>query len=692
MKKDLKIEQQSLHDCGAACLCSVAQWHGVRISLAKARLLCGCTKEGITIKGLIEGGNKLGFSCKAYKSPDRDSSSLADSPLPAIIHTKTEDGMLHFMVLYSINKESYMVMDPAKGEFIKLGRPEFCNIWTGYIITFTPSGHFKRRDEKGNTYLKLLKLAYLYKWEILFAIAGTLITTMIGISSSIFLQQIIDNAIPNGDISTLTAISATIIILAIMGLCINYLKNICITTHGIKIDNHLITRYVNKLAVLPLEFFNRYQPGDISSRIGDAFNIRLFLSDGIVSIATSLFTLAVAVPIMFHYNTNLALLSLAFIPVYIGLFVLSGPINKKHNRHLAESGARFETDLLHGIEGIACSRHYSAENLSIQKIKGSYSKLAKNLYKAAKAGIILGCSAEAVSKGMISAIIVSGGFAVFNNSITIGELVSFYTLCSLFCTPLSNLTGLNPIITQAAVSAERLYEILELEEEDTYLHKGSDREKYRPGNIRINKLTFSYPGCNQLFKELDLNIPKGEITLLNGAAGCGKSTLVSLIMRDYRIDNGAIFCGDTDISTIPIGQWRRYVSIVPQKCYLFNASILENITCGEENPDMERVIQICRSTGLEDKIAGLPAGLLTHIGEEGMLFSGGETQKLAIARLLYKNPEIMIFDESTSSMDKESELLMADIIKELKKNGKTIIIISHNSLFKTIADNIMIIQ
>ncbi len=692
MKRHLKIEQQSIYDCGAACLCSIAAWHGLGISLAKARILCGCTKEGITIKGLMEGGRKIGLDCMACKSPDKDTVPLQESRLPAIVHTKTEEGMYHFMVLYSISNRIFKVMDPAKGEFIKMSPEQFRNIWTGYLVLFEPSDNFRKKDERGNTFCKLLELSYKYRKEILLAIAGALLTTIIGISSSIFLQQIIDNAIPDRNIPLLTAISVAFILLALLGLCINYLKESCIARHGIKIDSHLISQYIEKLSVLPLEFFSRYQSGDISSRIGDAFNIRLFLSDGIVAIATSLFTLAVAIPVMFHYNSNLALLSLIFMPVYLGLYILSGPINRKYNRLLAESGARFETDLLHGIEGIASSRHYNAENLSVQKIKESYGRLARNLYKAAKAGILLGCSADAVSKGMVSAILVSGGFLVFNNNITVGELVSFYTLSSLFCMPLANLTKLNPIIAQATVSAERLYEIMELEDERTYTGNGDESGTYINGDIVINNLTFSYPGGNTLFRSLNLSIPKGKISLIEGAVGCGKSTLASLIMRDCRPNDGTILCSGTDISTIPIEEWRRKVSTVPQKCHLFNATILDNLTCGEENPDMEKVMQICVSTGLADKIMALPSALLTHIGEDGMLFSGGEMQKMAIARILYKDPDIMIFDESTSSMDSSSEILVAGIMKQLRERGKTIVIISHNNMFRTIADNIITIK
>lgn len=695
MKRAVRIKQQSFYDCGAASLCSVAAWHGRIITLAKSRYLCGCTKEGITIKGIIEGAKKLDMEGRAYRAVQKDPQALDEIPLPAIAHIKRENGFYHFIAVYAAEKGYITVMDPASGRVEKWTQERFSKEWSGYIIVFEPGMGFRKINEKGDTLLKLSRLAYSNRKEMLHAIAGTVAVSLIGISTSIFIQQIIDIALPEKDLEMLISISLAIATLAGLALFINYAKGRYLAIHGAKIDNTLIIKYLNKISSLPLEHLNRYQPGEISSRTSDAFNIRLLISGGVVSIFVSLATLAISIPLMFCYNSTLALLAVSFIPMYAGLYILSGSINKRYNRALAESGARFETDLLHSIEGSVTSRHYGAEELSSKKVEKSYCTMAERLFRASKAEVFFGVSSEAISRALSATILVCGVFAVLKGKITLGELVSFYTLSTIFCSPLSNIANMSPLITQAIVSAERLFEIMDLEDEgaNTNGKMAGTMPDFRRAvkTISVRDLSYSYPGGNPLFKNFNALFEQGKITLVCGEIGCGKSTLMALLMQDYKIGKGKIFCEEIDITTISPKEWRRDISIVPQKCHMYNASILDNITCGSSNADLEKVMEICISVGLAEALAKFPSGLLTNIGEEGITLSGGEMQKIAIARMLYKDPQIMIFDESTSSMDEESERVIIKLFQHLKECGKTIIIISHNRMFKDFAERVVVI-
>ncbi len=695
MKRAVRIKQQSFYDCGAASLCSVAAWHGRIITLAKSRYLCGCTKEGITIKGIIEGAKKLDMEGRAYKAVQKDPQTLEEIPLPAIAHIKREDGFYHFITLYAAEKEYVTIMDPASGKVEKWPQKRFSREWSGYIIILEPGKGFKKVNEKGNILLRLSQIAYSNRKEMVHAIAGTIAVSLIGISTSIFIQQIIDRALPEKDLEMLVSISLAIASLAGIALFINYAKGRYLAIHGTKIDNTLIVKYLDKISSLPLEHLNRYQPGEISSRTSDAFNIRLLISGGVVSIFVSLATLAISIPLMFCYNSTLALLAVSFIPLYAGLYILSGSINKRYNRALAESGARFETDLLHSIEGGITSRHYGAEELSSKKVEKSYRSMAKRLFRASEAEVFFGVSSEALSRALTATILVYGVFAVLKETITLGELVSFYTLGTIFCSPLSNIANMSPLITQAIVSAERIFEIMDLEDEQVHSNgqiSGTMPDFRRMGTtISVRDLSYSYPGGNPLFKNFNTLFEQGKITLVYGETGCGKSTLMALLMQDYKIEKGKIFCGEIDITTINPKEWRKRISIVPQKCHMYNASILDNITCGSGSANLEKVMAICISVGLAEALSKFPSGLLTNIGEEGITLSGGEMQKIAIARILYKDPPIMIFDESTSSMDEESERVIIQLFQHLKECGKTIIIISHNRVFKDLAERVVVI-
>ncbi len=678
MKRRVKIRQHDRYDCGAACLCSVLAWHGLYIPLNRARRLCGCTKDGITIKGIIDGAGKYGIDAEAFKSTDKDLCTLAQSvELPAIAHLRREDGFYHFVVVVKTDNKYVEIMDPSSGELKRVPNSTFIEEWTGYIINLVPGSGFRTGNERINVYRRLFSLLISTKREIVHAFAGATALIAGGIVTPLFLQHIIDDTIPSANMEELAEVCGIVISISLLMLFISYSKNIYFAAHGMRIDNNLIINYIKKIFKLPADSLCQYSAGDLNTRISDAFNIRLFISEGVVSVLISAITLTVSVIIIFNLNNSLAVLSISFIPMYAGLYFLSGRINKRYNRELALSSARFETDMLQGMDSIACVRHYGAENLSLRRIQNSYGILANKIFDTSKAVSLLGTFSDTLSKSLVVATLTLGGFMVFADSLTVGELVAFYTLCAFYTAPLSNITKMNSVIEQAVVSAERLFEIMDIEEEhDTESEAPLIAERWR--DISFDKIGFGYPGREMLFEHFSLRIERGDFIAIAGNSGCGKSTLVSLLMRDYDLHEGAISIDGTSIRNIPRREWLSFITLVPQKVHLFNATILENITCGQENPNIERVIGICSEIGLGSLIQKLPTGLFTHIGDEGGALSGGERQKLAIARAVYKDPQIFIFDESTSSVDKSSESFIMQYIEKLNKRGKTIILISHN--------------
>ncbi len=689
MKRRVKIQQHDTYDCGAACLSSIAAWYGLYIPLNKVKRFCNCTKEGITIKGIIDGAAKLGLEANAFKSTDKKLDIFQKSiQLPAIAHLKKKNGFYHFVTITSISSKYIEIMEPSCGEFIKLPYNEFKEEWTGYIINLSPTLHFYPGNQRRGVYRRLFSLLLSTKREILHSAAGSITLVAGGVIMPLFLQHIIDNVIPMGKTAELAKLSGIVILLAILMLFISHARNIYAAAHGMRIDNHLIYNYIRKIFHLPSEYFNQYTAGDLNSRVSDAFNIRLFISEGVISVLICAITISASLIIIFKLNKSLAILSVAFIPMYTGLFFFSQYINKKYNRTLASSGAQFETDMLQGMDSVISVKHYGAEALSIKRIENSYTALSCNIFNASKAVSMLATMADMLSKGLVVATITAGGFMIFAGTLSIGELVAFYSLCSFYSAPLANLTKMNTVITQAEVSAERLYEIMDIEEnEDLQWQQNSIQKNWR--EIIIEHLDFAYPGREQLFEKLSFKIERGTITAIEGESGCGKSTLASLIMRDCYPINGAIYLDKFNIGSIPMKEWLGFITIIPQKLHLFNATLLDNITCGEENPNTDKVVSICAELGLGDFIQRLPMGLFTHIGSHGSELSGGQMQKIAIARAIYREPQVIIFDESTASVDSRSEEFIMNYIIRLKQMGKTILLISHNKSVTGYADKIV---
>ncbi|MCI1778712.1 MAG: peptidase domain-containing ABC transporter [Bacteroidales bacterium] len=686
-----KIRQHDEFDCGAACLCSIAEFYGLRIPMAKIRKECGCSSGGITIKGLIEGSRTIGLEAKGYKSEEREISPLSAINAPFIAHTRNDEGYLHYVVVFKIKTSAIHIMDPACGEIIKMKYGDFKHIWTGYIILPVPGANFQRGNEKDNIYVRMLKILKFHKREIALALAGSVVLVILGLCNSIFIQQIIDNAIPANNKTLLAIISGTIFILLILTYKIGYSRTLLMLRNGIKIDTRLIIGYIRKVFALPLDFFYNYTAGDINSRISDAFNIRTFISDGLISVFVSVITLIASFCLMFSYYSHLAILTCAFIPFYSILFFTATHINKKYDRRLAVLNAKFDTEVLKGIDCIQDIKHYGTMGLSLNKIENDYVDLAGEMYDAGKAATKISLSGSSLSGILSATVLVAGAFSIFGMHLTIGELVSFYTLASFFTAPLNKLADMNGMITEAAVSAERLFEITDMEEEQCekgmpvapFINHGIKSE------IKITGLKFSYPGRELLFDNFNAKITGGMTTVVTGENGCGKSTLGALLMRDYKPASGHITLNGTDICNFNLTEWRKYVSIIPQRSRMFDGSVLENITSGDKKPDINSVISICSQLGLNGLMKRLPAGLMSDIGRSGETLSGGEIQKLAIARSLYRDPGILIMDEATASLDHESAELILNAIKSLENKGTAVIMITHNKYDMEIADKII---
>ena len=249
---------------------------------------------------------------------------------------------------------------------------------------------------------------------------------------------------------------------------------------------------------------------------------------------------------------------------------------------------------------------------------------------------------------------------------------------------------MNKTIQNALIASDRLFEIMDLERESD--ENKIDLRQELLGDIRFENMSFSYGTRVEVFKDFNLTIPKGMMTAIIGESGSGKTTLAGLLLKLYPIKNGAIYIGKHNISYFTNSSMRGIISSVPQKLDLFAGNIIENIAIGEFKPDMERILEICRLLGILSFIEKLPAGFDTYIGENGATLSGGQKQRLAIARALYRNPEIMILDEATSSLDSESEIFVQNTLEDLLNKGKTLIVIAHRLSTVMKADKIVVLE
>lgn len=281
-----------------------------------------------------------------------------------------------------------------------------------------------------------------------------------------------------------------------------------------------------------------------------------------------------------------------------------------------------------------------------------------------------------------------GGRLVLDAALTPGELMSCYTLANYLTGPIASLIDMNASIQDALVATDRLFDImdLEMEKDQGTIELSSE---HAAGGVRFEKVSFSHAGRAGTLQEVSFDAPSGRITALVGESGCGKSTVLSLLQRLYTPSGGRIFAGEHDIQYYSLASLRRAMATVPQQTVLLSGTVVENIVPGDFEPDMERVLRICREVGVLETIEKLPQGFMTFLSENGANLSGGQRQRLALARALYRDAPILLLDEPSSALDTRSERVLLEVLLRQREEGKTILLAAHSPGLLEIADQVV---
>lgn len=668
----VNIRQHDISDCGVASLASVAAHYGLKVPLAKIRLFSGTNSQGTTIRGIIEAAEKIGMNAKGFKGK---TASLYKVPKPVILLLRKECGLSHFVVLYKITKHHFYLMDPAEGRINKIVPEEFNKEWTGYLIVVEPDSRFVKGVDGATVFSRLLKIIRRDTGEYLKVLTGSVVYIVIALSTSVFIKYIIDDIIPRHDNRMLLLMAIGMTVLIVISFIISAYKSQILLRLSINTDRKLILAYLRHVFRLPQLFFDSRKTGELTSRVDDAFQIGTLLSDLLVNVTVSILTLIFSFILLFTIFWKLALVVLAFVPVYLILYFTYDRFNRRMQRKIMEEASQFESSMIEGLRSVRSIKQFGLESIVVSRIKEKLFKLNDSLYNTGKTGIIVSGTVESISRILSLTVLWVGGSFVLSSSLSTGELFSFYTITALFSSPLTALAGLNVTIREGITAAERLFEIMDLEVEKNF--DGVVISPESSISLKIENLGFCYPGREPLFEGFNMELTSGEITSLSGESGCGKSTIASLILRMQKPVKGVISLDGVNINHINLELWRQWVSIVPQNLDLFGGTLIDNIAPGESDPDYEYIIELCGELGLLGFIEKLPLGFESHIGEGGSSLSRGQQQKIAIARALYRKPKILILDEATSSLDSSSEELICNAVEKARSRGTMILVITH---------------
>lgn len=688
-KKDwINIRQQDNSDCGSACLCSILGYWGLRVPHIEVRHACGVSQRGCSIHSIVIGARKFGMEAYGAGSKSKEILELKDISVPIILHLRKENGWLHFVVYYGYSGKNALIMDPEYGKISKVPFDNLAKMWSGHIISITPSAQFIKGDSTAPLMQRLRILLRENLMEIILSGIGAIAFIALTYSFSLFLQYAIDIVIPSEDLNELSRIGIIMILLTIVISVVGTLRGTFLLRASLKIDCHLITTYIRKLMHLPLSFFDGHTPAELNSRISDAYRIRTFVANRSILMVVNIISLCCTTLLLISFNWKLALISLSLTPLTASLYQLSSRLYEKYNKMIIESLAHFQEESIETLNNIRSLKNFNSGPLAMTRIDMAYIRQSKAQYKGGIVQNIIAGISEGISKLTSTLIITIGSWFCIKGELSLGELVSFYTIASLFNSSAILLIDSTKDISQAKISSRRLFEITDLkEEEDDALQT----YKIPMGDILFENVTFAYPGGFTLFDNLSIRIKRGEINIIRGENGSGKSTIGKLLLRSYNPDKGRITIGNIDISLISLHLWRENIVTVPQIPEILNGTLLENIILDKEC-DLEKVYNICNECGLTTMIQKLPDGILSNLGESGHRISGGEKEKISIARALYRDPQIIIIDEGSSHLDKENKINFYRQIKKLHSKSITIILITHDEIEQYIKGNTITIK
>ncbi len=687
MKKGIRVKQQDLKDCGAACLASIGAHYDLHLPIAKIRQICHTDTRGTNALGLVVGLEKMGFKAKGVKAEEL---YLDGVPLPAIAHVVKNQVHLHYVVVYQVRRGKVKFMDPEYGEMQEMSQEEFNTMWTGVLILAEPNEYFEAKNERISRFRRFAALIQPHRSILFQSLLGAIVYTVLGLSMAIYIQKITDYVLIDGNLRLLNLLSVGMLIILIFQIIIGYLQELYIFQTGQKIDRHLILGYYKHLLDLPQRFFDTMKIGEITSRINDAVKIRSFINDVSVELLVHFFTILFSFAVMFTYHWRLATIMLLSIPLYVLVYVVVNRLNKQVERKVMEDSAVLQSQLVESLNAMKTVKQFGVEGFQKNKTDNAFDRLLKSVYRSMKNVLFSGKSTEVISRVFTIILIWVGAYFVINKEITAGELLSFYALIGYLTGPISSLVNANKTIQSALIASDRLFEIMDLEREET-LEK-FDLKSSQIGDVRLEHISFSYGTRRDVFEDFSCTFEKGKITALIGESGSGKSTISNLLQNLYPLQEGKIQIGEYDIKYISNYSLRKLVAAVPQQIHLFSGNVIDNIALGDELPDMERIIAICKDIGILSFIESLPNGFQTHLGEDGALLSGGQKQRIAIARALYRDPEILILDEATSSLDSDAESYVQAALRKFKEQGKTMIVIAHRLSTIAAADKIIVIE
>jgi NHLM bacteriocin system ABC transporter peptidase/ATP-binding protein len=661
------ILQMEAVECGAAALAIVLAYHGRWVPLDELRLLCGVSRDGSKASNVLKAARGFGMEARGFR---KDPEGLLELPLPMIVFWNFN----HFVVVEGFSREAVFLNDPAGGQRTVTWE-EFDQSFTGVVLTFEPTDEFEPGGERPGILQGLVRRLAGYEGSFAYLLLVGLTLVLPGLAVPSFARVFVDEILIGNQQTWLIPLLAGMVLTAVLRGGLAFLQQRCLLRMETSLAVASASRLFWHILRLPAEFFTQRYAGEVGSRVAISDRVAKMVAADLPAAALSFFTAAFFLLVMATYDLLLTGVSLAFAGANVALLRAVATRRKAMNQRLAIDSGKVSGTSMNGLMLIETIKASGAESEFFEKWAGYQARFLNSMQDMGRASLALNALPATLAAFEAALILGIGGLRVMDGAMTLGMLVAFQSLAQSFADPVRRLVDLGARIQQLQGDMDRIDDVMRaVPEAETPAAEPGAAAKLQ-GRVELRNITFGYNRAGPpLLEDFSLVIEPGQRVALVGPSGCGKSTISRLVMGLYRPWEGEILLDGRPRAECDRERLALSLAHVDQDIVLFEGSFRDNLTLWDDSVPDDALVRAAEDAAIHDMIMQRPGGYDGHIEEGGRNFSGGQRQRLEIARALVNDPRVLVLDEATSALDPVVE---QRIDENLRRRGCTTIVVAH---------------
>lgn len=676
------LHQMSMVECGAASLAMVLSYYGRRTSVAEVREHCGIGRDGLSARAIAKAARSYGLRVRAISLAENDFRFVQ---LPAIIHWEFN----HFLVVEHWTDKHVDLVDPAFGRR-RVTAEEFDKSFTGIVLTFEPGVNFERSTAGRHVSLTTYAMSYvkLAPVSLLQILGASLVLQLFGLAIPALTAVVVDTIVPSGLKDGLNLLTIGLFILLAAQLTTSLLRSSVLLYLQTRVDTQMMLGFFEQMISLPLRFFQQRSSGDILARLSSNTVIRDLISNQLVSSVLDSAFVLVYLTILFATSPLFGLLVLFLSVLQVVLLIVSNYVVRELTTRELTAQGKSQSYVAEALVGMITLKAAGAEYRALQHWTSLFfdqmnASVRRNYVSSLNNTII-----STLQNFSPVFLLIVGTVLVLGGSLSVGTMLGLVALSTAFLTPLSSLVNTGQRLQQVHSHLERIADVMEAEPEQDTLHV-QDPPRLT-GAIQLENVSFQYdPNSRPILNNISVTIAPGEKIAIVGRSGSGKTTLGNLLLGLYLPTAGTISYDDLDLRTLHYQAVRSQFGVVTQSSTIFSGTVRENIALNNPSMTMEKIIQSAKAAAIHEDILHMPMEYETMVSEGGNAISGGQRQRLALARALASDPALLLLDEATSALDVVTEQIVEHNLREL---ACTQVIIAHRLSTIRNADVILVLD